>query len=326
MTHLERLGNTFQIPISKDEQGYLGRECPEQGCEGYFKITPGTGLSGVTDCICPYCGHKGPHNEFFTKDQIEYAKSVVFRQVSDALEKDLKALEFEHKPRGPFGIGISLKFTPGDPHPIHWYREKELETQIVCSNCTLKYAVYGIFGFCPDCGQHNSLQILQNNLSLIQKMMNLAKSADTELSEKLIENALEDCISSFDGFGREICKIHAGKSKFPDRISKISFQSLDGASDGLMTHFNFEFNKGVDDEEWRIANISFQKRHLLAHKMGIIDEEYVRRSGDTSAIIGRKVIIRSEDVLRLIPIVEKLANFLVKTMAATNAGEQGKTK
>jgi len=314
MTHVERLGNTFNIPISKDEEGFLGRECPVTDCEGYFKITPGTGLQGTTDCICPYCGHKGHQNKFFTKDQIEYAKSVAIRKITGAIVKDLKTLEFEHKPKGPFGIGLSLKVEPGRQRPIYWYREKELETQIVCSSCTLKYAVYGVFGFCPDCGQHNSLQILQNNLNLVQKMMDLAKSAEAELSVKVIENAMEDCISAFDGFGRELCRIHGKKSRHPDKINKISFQNLGGAQEGIKNHFEFDLTTGIDNDEWRIANISFQKRHLLAHKMGIIDEEYVKRSGDTTAIIGRKIVITSEDVVRLIPIIEKLAGFLVTSM------------
>ena len=144
--------------------------------------------------------------------------------------------------------------------------------------------------------------------------MDFAKSADTEISEKVVENALEDCISAFDGFGRELCKIRSSKSKYPDKINKISFQSLDGAKEGIKNHFEFNLDEGISNEEWRVANISFQKRHLLAHKMGIIDEEYVRRSGDTIAIIGRKIVITSEDVLNLIPTIEKLAVFLVKSM------------
>jgi len=38
------------------------------------------------------------------EDQIDYMHSVLLRKVTDALTKDLKSLEFEHKPRGPFGI------------------------------------------------------------------------------------------------------------------------------------------------------------------------------------------------------------------------------
>ena len=46
MRELDRLGRSISVPIHADEDGYVGRECPEAGCQGYFKITPGTGLAG----------------------------------------------------------------------------------------------------------------------------------------------------------------------------------------------------------------------------------------------------------------------------------------
>ena len=97
--------------------------------------------------------------------------------------KDLKSLEFEHKPSGPFGIGISLKLEPSAPHPIRYYREKKLETEVICDACTLRYAIYGVFGWCPDCGVHNSLQILIKNLELANKELALAEAVDKELAD-----------------------------------------------------------------------------------------------------------------------------------------------
>lgn len=312
MSPLERQGNLVFVPIPPGEEGYIGRTCPNPECKKYFKILPRSELDGVA--YCPYCGYKGDSRTFPTMDQVKYAASHVIREAMENFSKELKKLEFDSKSSGTSGFSCSMRFKPGEPYPIHFYKEEDLETYVQCSNCTLKYAVYGVFGFCPDCGQHNSLQILQNNLNLVRKMMDLAKSADAEISVKVIENALEDCISAFDGFGRELCRIHASKSKFPDKINKISFQSLGGAKDGLKNHFKFDLDTGISNDEWQVANISFQKRHLLAHKMGIIDEEYVKRSGDTTAIIGRKIVITSDDVINLIPIIEKLAEFLVKSM------------
>ena len=68
-------------------------------------------------CYCPYCGHCGGGNTFFTSEQIEYAKSIVFRKVTEAIHKDLKSLEFENKPQGLFGIGISMKVKESAPDP-----------------------------------------------------------------------------------------------------------------------------------------------------------------------------------------------------------------
>ena len=117
MDQLRRLGDSISVSIPPDENGFMGRECPEPDCDGYFKIQSGTGIKGDgLPCHCPYCGHSAGHDQFWTKEQIEYAKSVALRKVTDAFRKDLKKLEFEHKPRGAFGIGISMKVYLADLH------------------------------------------------------------------------------------------------------------------------------------------------------------------------------------------------------------------
>jgi hypothetical protein len=119
MNHLRRLGNRISIPIQPDEDGFTGRECPNPDCEGYFKIEFGTGLKGENiPCHCPYCGRTASHDQFWTKEQIEYVRSVAVRTVTDALRKDLKKLEFDYKPRGLLGIGLSVKVKPGPLPPF----------------------------------------------------------------------------------------------------------------------------------------------------------------------------------------------------------------
>ena len=308
MDHLRRLGNSISIPIPADETAFTGRECPQPGCEGYFKIELGTDLKGKgLLCHCPYCGHTAGHDQFWTKEQIEYAKSVAMRQITDALHKDLKKLEFDHKPQGAFGIGISMKIKPGRPTPIHYYREKQLETEIVCINCTLRYAIYGVFAFCPDCGQHNSLQIVGKNLEVVRKMLDLAAGTGKELAEKLIENALEDCVSAFDGFGRELCRVHANKARNPARLEKMSFQNLEGARMHLLNLFGIDLSVEVAPDEWRSATMGFQKRHLVAHKMGVMDQDYVTKTTDTRAVVGRKISIGADEVRELTRIMSTLA-------------------
>lgn len=308
MDHLRRLGNRISIPIQPDEDGFTGRECPNSDCEGYFKIEFGTGLKGENlPCHCPYCGHTASHDQFWTKEQIEYAKSVALRSITDALHKDLKKLEFDHKPKGAFGIGLSLKVKPGRPTPIHHYREKRLETEVVCGNCTLRYTVYGVFAFCPDCGLHNSIQILGKNLELAVKMLDMAATVEADLAVRLIENALEDCVSAFDGFGRETCHVYARKSTDPAKAEKVSFQNLEGARQSLSGLFNIDLAAGLVVNEWKIAVRGFQKRHLLSHKLGVVDEEYIRKTGDDRAVVGRKVNIGADDVRELVRILGKLA-------------------
>jgi len=310
MNHLRRLGSRLRIPIPRDAEGYIGRECPNPDCEGYFKIVSGTGLRGDIPCHCAYCGHTAGQSEFHTQDQIEYAKSVVIRQVTDAVVKDLNSLVCNIKPRGPFGIGLTMKVKAGPPRPIHWYREKQLETHVECRNCTLKYAVYGVFAFCPDCGQHNSVQILEKNLELVNKMLDIAAERDAEVAAKLIENALEDCVSAFDGFGRELCRVYAAKSADACKAEKVSFQNLEGATRNVRDLFGVDLHASLTAQEWKAAVIGFQKRHLFAHRMGVVDEEYVQRTGDTSAVVGHKTRIAADEVRDLVRVLGKLAGFL----------------
>jgi hypothetical protein len=299
--NLRRLGNRITVQLKPDEEGYLGRECPEKTCLGYFKIVPGTGLPGSPPCHCPYCGHTGSSNTFHTPEQIEYVQSVALRQIDDAIFKDFKALEFDHKPRGGFGIGLSMKVTRSNPIQIKHYREKRLETHVTCERCTLKFAIYGVFGWCPDCGNHNSLQMLTKNLELANKQLALAGTVDAELAEHLIGDALENVVAAFDGFGREVCA---------RRSADIRFQNLPGARRRVQDVFGVDFADTLDPSSWGAVCRIFQKRHLLAHKMGVIDAEYVEKAGDPTAVAGRRVVITSREVAEAAALVERLADRL----------------
>lgn len=314
MSNLSRLPSQFSIAIPSDKDGLIGRECPVIECEGYFKIQPGTGLKGEKlPCHCPYCGHTGGQQEFFTKAQIEYAKSVVVNRVTGALLSDLKALEFNHRPTGGFGIGISMK-VEGRPHPIRYYREKKLETEVVCDQCTLRYMIYGVFGFCPDCGAHNSFQILGKNFDLVEKTLVVAEALEESLAQHWVSNALEDCVSAFDGFGRETCWVFAAKALDAVKADSISFQNISRARDKVREQFGLDFAATLAESDWAHVCRGFQKRHLLAHKMGVVDDEYIQKTGDRTAVVGRKCQVDVNEVRALVTSLRILGEKLFEAL------------
>jgi hypothetical protein len=314
--HIEAMGNRVNVPIPKDQEGFLGRECPADVCLGYFKVKPGTGLTGPgLLCHCPYCGQAADPNSFWTKEQIEYAKSVVFQQFAEAVRKDLKQFEFDYPARGAFGIGISMKLKPGPLPPLRHYREKTLETQVVCDGCALRYAVYGLFAYCPDCGIHNSLQVLERNLSLVAKQLDLAAAVqDPDLARHLVEDGLENCVSAFDGFARETCRIRAARSTDPSRASNLSFQNLGNAAIAVHAVFGVDLSTAVDASAWDRTKRAFFKRHLLAHRSGVIDEKYVAASGDAMAVVGRRVSIEPTEVTDVATTVAALGGALIQML------------
>ncbi len=310
------LGNQVSIALPRDDEGYVGRECPQQTCEGYFKIKPGTGLTGPNlPCHCPYCGHIGSAGDFSTEDQIEYAKSVAVRRVTDAINADLNSLEFEQKPTGLFGIGMSVTVTASAPFPIRHYREKQLETPLTCDACTLQYAVYGVFAFCPDCHAHNSLQILEANINLARKELALAASqADGDLRRYLVEDALENCVSAFDGFARESCRVRAAKSADPPACETLSFQNLPRATKRLQALFACDFQGAVSASAWTAAHTDFMRRHLLAHRAGVVDQQYLNETGDPDAVLGRRITIDASRVGQLADIVLVMGRSLLSIL------------
>ena len=201
-----------------------------------------------------------------------------------------------------------MKVTSSGQHPIRYYREKNLETLVVCDKCTLRFAIYGVFGWCPDCGEHNSLQILSKNLELARKELSLANSVEAELAEHLVGDALENVVSAFDGFGREICS---------QKATDIRFQNMVGARRRVQEAFGFDFADQLSTDSWISICRIFQKRHLLSHKMGVIDDEYVQKANDPGAVVGRRIRITKEEVSLAISLVETLGQRLFKGLLFT---------
>jgi hypothetical protein len=310
---MTRFPSQISVALPPDQDGYVGRECPAAACKGYFKITPGTGVQGENTCYCAYCGHRGTQDECFTHEQIEYAKSIAINQATRALLKDLKRRGFTHRRRGGFGLGLSLK-VEGRPHPIRYYRERALETHVECVGCGLRYAVYGAFAFCPDCSRHNSLQILEKNLELVRKELDLSKTVEKELAEHLVGDALENIVSAFDAWGREACGVNAAKASDPAAAARVRFQDLERARTRVQALFQVDLAAPLSPAEWAAAIRGFQKRHVLAHRAGVVDEEYCRRADDPIAIVGRKLRIDTDEVVALAGIVMRLAAGLASAL------------
>ena len=161
-----------------------------------------------------------------------------------------------------------------------------------------RYTVYGSVAFCPDCGEHRSFQVLTKNLEIIVKVLVLSESEEqtVEIRDNLVHNALEDRASTFDAFGRVTRRLHASSAANPERISNLSFQNLTGAKRDVSQFFGFEFDSGPHENQFKAGIQAFRKRLLLADRLGIVDAEYIKKSGGQDVVAGRKVTISKQDV------------------------------
>lgn len=282
------------VQLSPDEDGYLGRECP--ACELYFKVLPGTGLSGQDVAYCPYCQAANESSKFFTSDQLNYAKSIALRQLQEQVFGDLKQFPEIHT-SGPISLHITMR-VEGDEIPIEHYQERSLETEITCQACTLQYKIYGVFATCPDCATHNSVTILRTNLAVLRKQLD-------DVDDARREDILKNAVGLFDAFGRATTE--------HQYATKISFQSLDHADEQLQRN-GASLRAHTSREEWEFLTRVFQKRHVLTHNMGVVDEQYLQRASDPDALLGRKIRLSSGEVERTIDLLDRLAGTI--TIAA----------
>jgi hypothetical protein len=170
--------------------------------------------------------------------------------------------------------------------------------------------VYGIFGYCPDCGSHNSLQILDANLDLASKEIELANTLEGSLAEQLVADALENGVSAFDAFGRELFCVNSDLAAAPVEADRISCQNLESLKSRVSRLFGIDLTSPFTADEWRLLVQGFQKRHLIAHRMGVVDQVYINTSGDLGAIIGRKVDLDSEDIKAVILLIRRLGQHI----------------
>ena len=90
----------------------------------------------------------------------------------------------------------------------------------------------------------------------------------------------------------------------------MSFQNLEGAKTLFLDLLGIDLSAEVAPDEWRTATMGFQKRHLVAHKMGVVDLDYVAKTGDTCAMVGRRIGIEAAEVRELARTISKIARRL----------------
>ena len=54
-------------------------------------------------------------------------------------------------------------------------------------------------------------------------------------------------------------------------------------------------------------NVLFQKRHLFEHNNGMVDQQYLDKTGDTEYVVGQRLVMREADTKELIRLLKKLS-------------------
>lgn len=316
---------SVSVPINPDRDGYIDRECPNAECLFQFKVNEQDWKMIFSDekIFCPLCRHEAPSNSWWTKEQIKMGEDQVAKHIEgiigNAIENDARIFN-SRQPRTSI-IRMSVKVTGAKSYhyilPIP--SKDEMQLKIECNQCRAKYAVIGSAFFCPCCGHDSVNETLDNSIKKIEnKIKNLPviRSAIDEISKdeaettcrSLIETSLSECVVSFQRF----CEMTFSRKSPMTKTKFNAFQNLDIGGQYWKELINETYTDWLTPEEFIEFNKLFQKRHLLSHTEGIVDQKYIDKSSDKTYRVGQRIVIKESDVLTLIKLIKTIVDVLRK--------------
>lgn len=309
------------IPVPKTPDGRAYRYSPNESAEPrHFLIgnrVPGIEPTdaqrlrmkqppGTKKTVCPYSGVIDDDDAFTHPEDIKSAKATVehaaVEDVRAAVREMFSGLARKHK---------SLTYKPGPSRskPRPRFRRKDLMRELVCDHCGRDYGVYAISLFCPDCGAPNIALHFAREVELVEAQVDLAEALDKELEElayRLLGNAHEDVLTAFEAtlkvaYRHGVDQREAGAP--PVKKVGNDFQNVDRGRERYAL-FSFDPFASLSAAELKILELNIQKRHVIGHNLGVIDEKFADIAED--AKVGETVAIVGDDIRAFASVAQKV--------------------
>lgn len=315
---LERIAATKEVsvPMEADAEGYLDKECPSAECLFGFKVLKDDWRHKVRDeqVFCPFCGHTAKATSWYSTQQIEAAKKTVVEQMQNRINTAMKRdADAWNRRQRPGFLSITMKV---DSQPRHVFvppmAAEPMRLKMACTVCGCRYAVIGAAFFCPACG-HNAADVMfTQSLQGIRSALDAIPSVRTAIDDRdtaettvrlLVENGLQNAITAFQRYAEALYAM-----KFPGLPAprRNAFQNLGEGSTLWQNAAGKQYSDYLDTTELAALTRNFQQRHLLAHRQGLVDADYIARSGDRSYREGQRLVVREPAVRECVALIEKL--------------------
>ncbi|WP_221792218.1 hypothetical protein [Aquisediminimonas sediminicola] len=307
----------LSIPIEDDVEGYFDRECPSEECLFQFKILNQDWKDKVRDeeVFCPSCGHTATSEKWWTQQQIEHAQQAAVAHLSGELNNAVArdaAQWNSNQVKGSF-ISITMKVNQRPTQVLLPPAAAEpMRLKITCPACACHYAVIGAAFFCPSCGYNAAdQQFTQTVAGIIQSLdaLDAVRTAivDRDTSENtvrlIVENSLQNAVTAFQRYAEALYATMPNANA----ARRNAFQNLSEGSGLWSAATGKSYNDILTSAELATLQCAFQQRHLLAHTQGIVDADYVQKSGDSRYQVGQRIVIREASVREAANLITILA-------------------
>ena len=310
-------GQSISVGIETDERGYLDKQCPSTECEFVFKVNGKDWINRFRDeaVWCPLCRHEAPADQWFTLEQVKHleseAKTVAQAKIRNALRSSARKFNRKQPKNSFISMSMEVRGGIGRTYTIPAKAAEAMQLEIQCEGCESRFAVIGSAYFCPACG-HNSvlrtfwdslrkIKAKRDNVFVIKDAISAASGVDD--AELIHRSILETCISDGVVAFQKYCDgLYADYGQPPVN----AFQRLDQGSQLWRKAIGKEYTEWITDEEFGLLRILYQRRHILSHNEGIVDNKYLEESRDTEYKVGQRIVVSPENISDLLSILEKL--------------------
>jgi hypothetical protein len=273
---------------------------------------------------CPFCRRRATPSDFNTPEQAKYLREVALAEVQRRVEQGLRtsAARFNRQPqRGFITIRMDVNLPP---HTITAtpVAQEAMTLHIVCEECGCRFTVVGAAYFCPACGHNSashtfgqSLAAARAAITSLPEIRSTLPDRDTaaQVMRALIEGNLGALVTAFQRFAEAQ---YSGLPNPTEQPRRNAFQNLAEGSRLWEAAGGSAYSAILDPQELAALHRLFQQRHLLAHREGLVDQDYLDRSGDLAYAVGQRLVIREQTVLRLADLLEKLVMGLRADLSA----------
>lgn len=311
-TRIDQDQYRLTIKIPKGDDGRSARKCRADNCSpGYFKVKPGTGIiENHLVAYCPYCQHEDDPNNFYSSEQLRYAKDMIAREVQGGVSKMIReSLGLGSSGRKTFGGGLfsmEMSFTESSKPIVRRPMEEEVRRDVICPHCGLDHSVYGLATWCADCGKDIFLTHVEAEFSVVRLMLSdidrRRESMGERIAAKDIENCLEDIVSILEAAQRALVRRHLirlGKNddetdRFWKKIGN-GFQNLKRSEELYQNEFGISLKEHLSVNEFDELASVLEKRHPITHNLGVIDRKYLERARSNEDE-GKEILVTKPEI------------------------------
>lgn len=299
------------VQVGLDDDGYFDRTCPAPQCGALFKVLFEDWRDKVPDeqAVCAICGERSDPADFTSEEQHENLSAQAFAHVTRQLDDVFSIANGRTHEIGM--LSVTMNYRPGARRVVLPAEASPALTQrSECEVCGCRYASLGAAFFCPACGHNSAPTTFGGALSTVRASMDLAdrlpslmpdRDEAADLARHLAENGLVRIWASFQRFA---------EATYSGTARRNAFQNLDESERLWREAIGKGYTDFLADEEHRDLVRLVQARHILAHRDGLVDADYVARSGDKRYVVGQRLVVTSREVRRLADIVAALSRAL----------------